>query len=75
MGDNIYDSRTFRLFAPPSFASGMARLVDFGGGMNVYNRDGSPAEADARAIHADWEMVGRDMQEAFEHERKKQAAR
>ena len=66
MDEDIIDSRSFRLFARPSFLSGMARLVDFGGGLNVYNRDPSPSMADINALRADWEMVGRDMRKAME---------
>lgn len=56
--------RSYRLFAPPSFLSGVARLWDWSGAMTAYNRDGTPAEADYAAIRSDWEAVGDDLRAA-----------
>ena len=52
-------------FAPPSFLSGVARLLDFTGSLDrpMYRRP--PAEADALAMRRDWEAVGDDLEYAF----------
>lgn len=54
------------LFARPSFAEGVARLVDFSGTLNQYNSSPSSQEADELALWADWCAVGEDMQSALE---------
>lgn len=46
------------LYAQPSLAEGAARLLDFGGTLNNYNESPDGAEADSRAIRADWYTVG-----------------
>ena len=63
---NQEKSLTFRLFARPSFISGIAQIFDFSGSMLHYNRDQSGAEADYHALNSDWKMVGRDIQTALE---------
>lgn len=57
--------RRYRLFASPSFLSGLARIWDWSGAMNVYNRDTTPTEADYEAIRSDWAIVGEDMRTAL----------
>lgn len=57
------DFTTF-LFAIPTIASGLARLVDFGGTFDSYNVSETPAEADQSALARDWQAVGVDMREA-----------
>lgn len=54
------------LFAQPSFVSGVARVFDLWGQLDEYNRSESPSEADAKAIAADWFVVGQDIAEAIE---------
>ena len=54
------------LFAQPSFASGAARVLDLWGEFDDYNRSETPAEADAKAIAADWFVVGQDILDAIE---------
>lgn len=49
------------LFARPSFAEGVARLIDVGHTLDEYNRARDGAEADAIAMRADWHMVGDDL--------------
>lgn len=46
------------LFARPSVASGLARLFDFSGRFDEYNHSETPDEADAKAMFADWAVVG-----------------
>jgi hypothetical protein len=55
------------LFAQPSFASGAARVLDLWGQFDDYNRSETPAEADAKAIAADWLVIGQDLAEAIEY--------
>jgi hypothetical protein len=54
------------LFAQPSFASGASRVLDLWGQFDIYNISATPAEADAKAIAADWLVVGQDIFEAVE---------
>lgn len=54
-------SRTFFLFARPSFIGGVARLFDFGGTLNSYNISATGELADARAFDQDWKAIGDDM--------------
>jgi hypothetical protein len=59
--------KTGFLFADPSFASGAARSLDLWGQFDAYNESESGEEADAKAIAADWILVGEDIQAAIEH--------
>ena len=61
---SINDSLTFRLFARPSFYEGISRILDFANSLQSYNYDKNGAEADAKALASDWQMVGRDMKAA-----------
>lgn len=58
--------KTDFLFAQPSLGSGAARVFDLWGQFDEYNRSGSPAEADAKAIAADWFVIGQDIYDAIE---------
>ena len=49
------------LFARPSFSAGFASVLDLGGTLFFYNVATHEKEADARAIHSDWEAVGDDL--------------
>ncbi len=51
------------LFAEPSFTEGMARVLDMGGTLNLYNHFPTPAQADFWAISADWRAVGQDLRQ------------
>ena len=62
------------LFAEPSFFSGAARLLDLWGQYDQYNQSLTPAEADARAIAADWIITGQDLQDAMEEFNSEEAA-
>lgn len=57
-------NRSTFLFAVPSWAEGVGRLLDFGDTLTEYNVSGSTAEADARAMRADWCAVGDDLRAA-----------
>lgn len=54
------------LVSSPSLQSGAARLFDFYGLFDDYNRSPNEAQADAMAIFADWLVVGQDIQDAME---------
>jgi len=57
------------LFAMPNFLRGMARAVDIGATMNLYNESPNAKIADARALAADWKQIGDNMREVIdEHE-------
>lgn len=62
-------SRTDFLYSRPSFVEGVARVLDFGNILNRYNSSSSPQEADKRAIRADWEAVGGDIEIAASRSR------
>jgi hypothetical protein len=55
------------LFAQPSFSSGAARVFDLWGHFDEYNRSDAPADADAKAIAADWLLVGQDILDSIEY--------
>ncbi|MDR3210332.1 MAG: hypothetical protein LBU79_00240 [Planctomycetota bacterium] len=61
-------SFSFDLFSRPSFLEGMARVIDMGGGLNIYNTSGSGAEADSRAIASDWKAIGDDIKKVLGRE-------
>ncbi len=54
------------LFPRPTFLEGLGRIFDFAGALNVYNQSRSSAEADYKAMNADWAAVGADMWAAVE---------
>ena len=49
------------LFSRPSFIEGMARVVDLGATMQVYNDCETEKEADLKALKKDWGSVGEDI--------------
>jgi hypothetical protein len=46
------------LFARPAPVFGLARFFDLSGSFDDYNSSESPDEADAKAMYADWSVVG-----------------
>ncbi len=64
MSSNRPDDLTTFLFARPSALEGIARLADFFGALDEYNRS---ANADAIAIRNDWRAIGRDIENASRH--------
>lgn len=60
--------KTDFLFAHPSFASGVARVLDLWGSFDDYNISETPLEADGKAIAADWLIVGQDLCDAIEQQ-------
>jgi hypothetical protein len=49
------------LFSNPSFIEGMARAIDIGGTLQIYNESKTGEEADSKAIGKDWEAIGLDI--------------
>lgn len=49
------------LFAEPGFLEGAARVIDWRGLLNEYNRSPSAEVADFLAIRSDWIAVGSDL--------------
>ena len=62
------------LFAQPSFTSGLGRTLDLFGLYDKYNISATPAEADAKAIAADWFVVGQDISDAIDEEESQDTA-
>lgn len=58
--------KTDFLFAQPSLTAGASRILDLWGVFDDYNRSDTPLEADAKAIAADWLIVGQDVLDAIE---------
>jgi len=54
------------LYAQPSLLEGVARVVDFGGTLNDYNRCPAGVDPDAFALRADWAAVGESIRSAAE---------
>ena len=55
-------SKTFRLMTSmPSFSKGLARSVDVGNTIDIYNLSRSDEQADLEALKSDWEAVGKDI--------------
>ena len=60
------------LFARPSFIGGVARVMDLGTTLQIYNESKTEEEADTKAIKKDWETVGEDISNAIKkYERRK----
>jgi hypothetical protein len=55
---------SYLLFARPSFLGGIARLLDFGGTLKVYNESRNGEEADNLAFLQDWKAIVGDLREA-----------
>lgn len=53
------------LFARPSFAEGVGRLVDFGDTLTEFNSAETPEQADTRALASDWYAIGSDIRAAI----------
>lgn len=53
--------RSWTIVGRPSLVSGVARILDFGNTLTVYNPTASGAQADVRAAWADWRAVGNDL--------------
>jgi hypothetical protein len=62
------DVRSTFLFTEPSFLTGAGRIFDLWGGFDIYYISRSPAEADLRALYADWRVIGQDFRDVMHTE-------
>ncbi len=53
------------LYAAPSVAEGIGRILDFGNTLTEYNTSNSGAQADFLALRADWRAVAADLRGAM----------
>lgn len=53
------------LYATPSFAEGIGRILDFGDTLTEYNTSNSGEQADFLALRADWRAVAADLRGAM----------
>jgi len=55
-------------YARPSFAEGVARIMDFGNTLGVHNAgavaDTADTDPDIAALRADWDVIGDDFRRA-----------
>lgn len=58
----LFNSLTFSLFVRPSFIEGLARIMDFGSGLQIYNYSKDGKDADFKALQNDWRQIGRDIE-------------
>lgn len=58
---NIKSSPSLFLVAAPSFAEGMARVVDLGGTLNEFNSSLNTSQADRLALRADMLALRNDI--------------
>ncbi len=56
----VRDNR-LHLFPTPTFWTGLASLIDVGGGLSIANYAPTDAQADSDALRSDWLAVGDDM--------------
>ncbi len=54
------------LFADPTFMSGAASLLDFGGFLFEFNRSNNATQADLQAIRRDWMQIYEDFSNAHQ---------
>lgn len=57
--------KTDYLFPNMSFISGMGSIIDLSGNYFEYNLSESSEEADRKAIHSDWQVIGQDIYSVF----------
>ncbi len=63
-----------KLFSNPSLIEGISRILDIGNTINIYNDSRTELEADLKALHRDWYIVGNDLRcsiEKYEQETQK----
>ncbi len=53
------------LYATPSFAEGIGRILDFGNTLTEYNTSSYVGQADFLALRADWRAVAADLRGAM----------
>lgn len=67
MGEyRVKKSKTFRLFAVPSFSTGFSFALNLFPSNSDINESKSITEADMKAIKADFEMIGKDLKDSVD---------
>jgi len=69
--DPMNQSVTDFLTPRSSALTGMGTLLNLAGSYYFYNISPTPAQADARALASDWEMVGQDIHHVLNQEKKR----
>ena len=59
------DVRTSFLYVEPSIVAGVGRVIDLWGGFDLFTMSHSGEAADARALFADWRMIGQDIRDTM----------
>jgi len=62
--EKIAQLNTDFLFSTPTYLSGASNIFNIGGNFYDYNISKSEAEADCKAIRNDFNIVGRDLENA-----------
>ena len=63
---NDTEKRTDFLFPKRSFWTGFSSILNVFGNQNKFNTSKSGQEADCKALKSDWEMIGKDIQNAID---------
>lgn len=61
MNELFVDHNSDFLFARPSFVGGIARILDMGGTLKIYNNSPTEEIADMRALASDWRAVANEL--------------
>lgn len=61
MNELFVDHNSDFLFARPSFGGGIARILDLGGTLKIYNDSPTGEIADMRALASDWRAVANEL--------------
>jgi len=61
MNELFVDHNSDFLFARPSFVGGIARILDLGGTMKIYNNSPTGEIADMIALGSDWRAVANEL--------------
>jgi hypothetical protein len=62
MSKNKYHSDF--LFSTPTFINGIGSIINIAGNYYIFNYSETAEEADAKAIEADWGVIGQDLLKA-----------
>ncbi len=71
---DIEKSLSFYLFSKPGFNEGMGRILDMGATLDSYNENLTGAQADYKALLADWITVGNDIKNSIHQYERESAA-
>jgi len=58
-------TKTFYLFAEPSFSEGFARIIDINNSLSIYHYSETAKDSDYLAIKNDWLQVGEDLNQSI----------